>query len=125
MGVVYHAHYLVWFELGRTELMRGLGCSYGSLEDDRGIFFPVTEAGTRYLTPARYDDVLLVETRLVSVGGARVRFRYRLTRPADGKLLVTGFTEHAAVGRDGRPLRLPGELHETLRAACTMEGHEP
>lgn len=124
MGVVYHAHYLVWFELGRTELMRGLGCSYGTLEDVDGIFFPVTEAGARYLAPARYDDVLQVGTRLVSVGGARVRFDYRLGRAADGKTLATGFTAHAAVGRDGRPLRLPGELRERLRRACTMEGHQ-
>ena len=56
MGVAYHAHYLSWFEMGRTELMREMGCSYGELEDRRGIFFPVREVGTRYRVSARYDE---------------------------------------------------------------------
>ena len=98
MGVVYHAHYLVWFELGRTELMRSLGATYGKLEEEEGISFPVISAGARYRAPARYDELLTVRTTLVEVGRARVRFDYRILREEDGKLLVEGFTEHATVG---------------------------
>jgi len=119
MGVAYHGHYLAWYEMGRTELMRELGCTYRELEDREGIFFPVIEVGSRYLAPARYDDVLQVLTRLVRVGGARVRFEYELIREADGKKLANGFTEHAAVGRDGRPTRLPKMVKDRLCAQAT------
>jgi acyl-CoA thioester hydrolase len=114
MGVAYHAHYLVWFELGRTELMRELGCVYGELEERDGIAFPVIEASARYHAPARYDQLLEVTTRVAAVGGSRIRFEYRIERPADARMLASGFTEHAAVGRDGRPRRLPAALRERL-----------
>lgn len=116
MNVVYHTHYLVWFEIGRTELMRELGCAYGSLEDGNGVYFPLREVGARYHAPARYDDVLDVHTVVTSVGGASVRFDYRVFRREENRLLVTGFTQHAAVGAEGRPRRLPPELRERLRA---------
>jgi acyl-CoA thioester hydrolase len=121
MGVAYHGNYLVWFELGRTELMRELGCPYGVLEERDGIYFPVIEAGVKYLSPARYDDLLSVDSRLVSVGGVRVRFEYRLTREGEGKLLATGFTVHAAVDRKGRPLKLPRELRGRLEGATCRD----
>ena len=114
MNVVYHASYLVWFEIGRTELMRELGCSYAALEERDGIYFPLREVGARYLTPARYDDVLSIHTRLEAVGGASVRFSYRVLRGDAERPLATGFTEHAAVDRDGRPRRLPAELRRRL-----------
>jgi acyl-CoA thioester hydrolase len=117
MGVVYHANYLVWFELGRTELMRGLGATYGKLEDEQGIAFPVIAVGARYRSPARYDEVLTVRTTLVEVGRARVRFDYRIVRDSDEALLVEGFTEHATVGPDGRPTRMPDDLRRKLEAA--------
>jgi len=121
MGVAYHGHYLAWYEMGRTELMRDLGCAYGELERRDGIFFPVVEVGSRYLVPARYDDVLQVHTRLAFVGGARVRFEYELIRETDGQLLATGFTEHAAVGAEGRPVRMPAELRRMLRSGLAAE----
>jgi acyl-CoA thioester hydrolase len=116
MDVAYHGHYLAWYEIGRTELMREAGCAYRDLEDRQGLFFPVIEVGSRYLQPARYDDALEVHTRLVKVGGARFRFEYELFRRGDRVLLATGFTEHAAVGRDGKPTRLPPELRARLLA---------
>lgn len=118
MQVAYHAHYLVWFEIGRTELMRELGCAYAELEERDGIAFPLTEAGVRYHASARYDDLLDVDTRLVAIGGARVRFEYRLFRSADGTLLASGFTEHAATRRDGKPQRMPARLRQRLEAGC-------
>ena len=122
MGVVHHTHYLVWFELGRTELMREAGCAYGALEDDDGVFFPVIEAGARYRAPARYDEVVEVRTRLVEARRARVRFEYDVVRGDDGSLLATGYTEHAAVGRDGRPIRLPAELRHLLEGDGEVHG---
>ncbi len=116
MGVAHHAHYLVWFELGRTELMRRAGLPYGSLEDTRGLLFPVIEIGARYRRPARYDEELEVLTTLGEVSPVRVRFDYEVVRPLDGTRLADGFSVHAAVGRDGRPQRLSDELMERL---CT------
>jgi acyl-CoA thioester hydrolase len=124
MGVAYHGHYLAWYEMGRTELMRELGCAYGDLERREGIFFPVVEAGSRYLVPARYDDLLQVRTRLVRIGGARVRFEYELIRSDDEQLLATGFTEHASVGAAGRPVRLPAGLREKLQSGLVAERSE-
>jgi acyl-CoA thioester hydrolase len=114
MDVAWHGHYLAWFELGRTELMRELGCSYAELEDVSGIFFPVRRAGARYLRPSHYDERLTVVTRIAEVGGAHVRFEYVVVGDDDGRERATGFTEHAAVGRDGRPRRMPAELRQRL-----------
>jgi acyl-CoA thioester hydrolase len=121
MGVAHHTHYFVWFELGRTELMREAGCSYGALEDVDGVFFPVVEAGAHYSAPARYDDVVEIETRLAGAGGVRVRFEYVARRREDGRVLAKGFTVHASCGRDGRPARLP----ESLRRRLTLPELQP
>jgi acyl-CoA thioester hydrolase len=114
MGVGHHTHHFVWFELGRTELMRDLGCPYGELEDGEGIYFPVIEAHATYRSPARYDEVLEVRTRLCEVRGVRVRFEYRVEREGTGETVSTGHTVHAAVGRDGRPVRLPDAVRLRL-----------
>jgi acyl-CoA thioester hydrolase len=114
MGVAYHAHYLVWFEMARTELMRRSGCAYKNLEDRDGILFPVIRAEARYHASARYDDWLDVDARLGAVGGARVRFEYEIKESDGQRLLATGLTEHACVGRDGRPRRLPATLRRRL-----------
>ena len=117
MGVAHHTHYFVWFELGRTELMRQAGCAYGALEDDDGVFFPVIEAKAEYVASARYDEVLEIETRLSSVEGVRVRFDYVIRREGDTATLARGYTLHASCGRDGRPARLPESLRARLLAA--------
>ncbi|MCU0230012.1 MAG: acyl-CoA thioesterase [Acidobacteria bacterium] len=114
MGVVHHTHYFVWFELGRTELMRSAGLPYGVLEDEEGILFPVVETGARYRRPARYDEALEVRTGIAALTPVRVRFEYRIERPADGSLLADGFSVHAAVGRDGRPQRLRHDIMARL-----------
>ena len=121
MGVAHHTHYLVWFELGRTELMRELGCAYGELEERDGVFFPVVQVGAEFRTPARYDDEIRIHTRLTSVGGVRVRFDYELLRDTDGSTLAVGHTEHASIGADGRPRRIPGWLRERLSRSTEPE----
>lgn len=116
MGVAHHTHYFVWFELGRTELMRQAGCAYGALEDDDGVLFPVIEAGASYRASARYDELLDIETRLTELEGVRVRFDYVVRKLDDARILASGFTVHASCGRDGRPSRLPESVRERLAA---------
>jgi acyl-CoA thioester hydrolase len=118
MGVAHHSHYFVWFELGRTELMREAGCAYGELEDGSGVFFPVVEAVAEYKAPARYDELLEIETRLSATEGVRVRFDYVVRRAEGGRVLATGRTVHASCGKDGKPARLP----QDVRARLTADG---
>jgi len=114
MGVAHHTHHFTWFELGRTELMREMGCPYGELEDTRGVLFPVIEAGARFVAPARYDEELTITTRLVEVTGVTVRFEYDVARAETHEAVSRGFTVHASVKPDGRPTRLPADLRARL-----------
>jgi acyl-CoA thioester hydrolase len=109
MGVVHHSHFLVWFELGRTELMREAGCPYAEMERE-GVWMPVVEASCRYLSPARYDEVLEVRTSLADVSRVTARFEYAIHRPADGRVLATGATRHAATDARGVPRRMPEKI---------------
>ncbi len=107
MGVVYHANYLVWFEVGRVEFIRQIGLDYRSMEQEEGALIAVIEVKARYKTPARYDDDLLVRTYLGEVRGSIVRFRYAILRAADEVVLCEGETVHMVVGRDMRRRRMP------------------
>lgn len=110
-GVVYHSHYLVYFEVGRTELMRSLDVPYRQLEEEEGVLLPVVEASARYLRSAYYDDLLEIETRIARITGARVEFHYRVLRPSDGQLLCEGATTLACIDAcSGRARRLPPRL---------------
>src|ERR1700722_5041163 len=100
MGVVYHASYLVWFEVGRVEFMRSHGLSYREMEQEEGCMIAVVEATARYRAPARYDGELVVETKLTSARGAVVRFSYKVLRQEDEVLLCEGETVHVVVGKD-------------------------
>ena len=113
MGVAHHTHHFVWFEIGRTELMRDSGIPYSRVESE-GVFLPVIEARCAYRAPVRYDDRLIVRTVLEERGIARVRFSYRIEREEDGSLVATGSTTHAAVDRNGRPCRLPNSIQGLL-----------
>src|SRR5215468_5637689 len=90
MGVVYHANYLVWFEVGRVEFIRQLGMDYRTMEREDGVGIAVVDLSVRYKSPARYDDELTVETRLLASRGPVIKFGYRIVRPADGALLCEG-----------------------------------
>ena len=116
MGVAWHGNVFAWFEIGRTDLLRDLGTTYRSLEQDEGLRLPVVEAGARYLRPFLYDDVVEVRTRVSRHSGARVAFEYELHRDDDDSEgpLVTGFTAHAAINGEGRPRRLPTALRRLL-----------
>lgn len=112
-GMAHHAAYLVWFEEGRVELLRASGNPYRMLEA-RGIHFPVRHARCRYRTVALFDDALSVTTTVRHVGGASVRFGYRIVRPTDDAVIAEGMTEHACVDDAGRVRRLPLTLRELL-----------
>lgn len=117
MGLAHHAAYLLWFEIGRTELIREVGLSYRELEEDLGVLLPLIEVSVHYRAPARYDDLLTIRTRLIELGGVRIRFGYRIDR--DEQLLAEGLTVHATCGRTGQPRRLPRELKEMLLSWST------
>lgn len=119
MGVVYHANYLVWFEVGRVELMRQRGLDYKRMELEEGCGIAVVEATARYKAPARYDDELTIETRVTSLRGPVVRFAYRVLRMADGALLCEGETVHVVVGRDMKRRTMPRKYAELLGAAVS------
>jgi acyl-CoA thioester hydrolase len=112
MGVVYHANYLVWFEIGRVEMMRQLGLSYSTMEQEEGALIAVVEATARYKAPARYDDELIVRTRITSAKLALLKFRYEVLRVSDQALLCEGETVHLVVGRDMKRRNLPAKYVE-------------
>jgi acyl-CoA thioester hydrolase len=113
MGVVYYANYLVWFEVGRTDLLRHAGWSYRDMEVD-GFSLPVIEAHCEYKQPARYDDDLEVRTGGDLISPIRVQFTYEIVRPGDKALLAIGHTVHASLDRTGRPRRLPDRIRSIL-----------
>ena len=115
MGVAYHAHYLVWCEMARTEHMRRLGVRYRDLEAG-GIKLAVPEARLRYVSSARYDDEIRVTAWLADVGSRRVLFRYKVERPEDGALLCTAETALISLDRNNRPTRIPAAALETMEA---------
>jgi len=119
-GVVYNANYLRLCEIGRSELMRHWVMPYSAIEE-RGLILPVTESHLRYKAPARYDDLVQIQTCIGDITRVSCRFHYRITR-RDGEgeqLLVRGFTKHACVNRAGRLTPIPDDLRvamESLRA---------
>ncbi len=104
MGIVYHANYLPWFEIGRTTLLKEMGLPYRELET-QGYRLPVLEASAKYRRPAVYDDTLTIVTTLREKPLLRIRLEYEVYR--GDELLATGFTQHAFVDLQGKPVRPP------------------
>jgi acyl-CoA thioester hydrolase len=119
MGVVYHANYLVWFEVGRVELMRQRGIDYKRMETEDGCCIAVVEATARYKAPARYDDELIIATEVRSVRGPIIRFGYKILRAEDNLLLCEGETVHVVLGRDMKRRSMPKKYAEILSAAAS------
>jgi acyl-CoA thioester hydrolase len=120
MNVVYYANYLVWFEVGRVELLRTLGFSYRLLEEEHGCILPVIEATCRYRSPARYDDQILIETRPALLRGPVLKFTYRILRKAEEgdepTLLAEGETVHVVCDSRMNKKPLPAHYAAVLRA---------
>jgi acyl-CoA thioester hydrolase len=119
MGVVYYANYLVWFEVGRAELMRQRGLDYRQMEIEEGCLMAVVEATARYKAPARYDEELIVQTTVTGVRGPVVRFSYQILRAEDNTLLCEGETVHVVVGRDMKRCPMPRKYAALLSAAAS------
>ena len=113
MGVVYYANYFVWFEVGRTDLLRESGWNYRDMETE-GFGLPVIDAQCTYRGSAKYDDEIEVRTTGEMLSPVRVKFTYDIVRPADAAMLATGTTVHATVDRNGRPCRLPQRVRDVL-----------
>jgi acyl-CoA thioester hydrolase len=111
MGVVYYAHYFVWFEVGRTDLLRDAGWTYRDMETG-GVTLPVIEAHCEYRQSAKYDDELEIHTSGALRSPVRIEFAYEVIRPGDQTMIATGRTVHASLDRNGRPCRLPARVKE-------------
>jgi acyl-CoA thioester hydrolase len=121
MGVVYHSHYFIWFEVGRVELLRQLGFSYREMEREDGCFIAVVDARCRYKAPARYDDEIIIRTHLKNVRESLLHFGYEAVRAADGVLLAKGETTHMVI--DGNMLRrsIPAKYMTVFQQAVARE----
>jgi acyl-CoA thioester hydrolase len=116
MGVVYHSNYLVWFEIGRVELIRTMGLDYKRMEAEESCGIAVVDVHVRYRAPARYDDELVVRTTLLAARGAVIRFGYKIVRMEDGTLLCEGETVHVVVDKEMKKRSLPPKYAERFAA---------
>jgi acyl-CoA thioester hydrolase len=107
MGVVYHSNFLIWFEVGRVEIMRSLGFDYKRMEAEDDCYLVVADAHCRYHYPARYDELITVRTRILDAKNRMLKFGYEVLRQTDQKLLATGYTTHISCHRDGRVTHFP------------------
>lgn len=107
MGVVYYANYLVWFEVARTEYFRSLGVNYRELEE-KGVYLMVAKATCDYKTPAKYDDIVKIETWIPELKNSSLKFAHKLF--VDNRLIATGESVHVFTNRSGKPMRIPEEV---------------
>jgi acyl-CoA thioester hydrolase len=114
MGVVYHANYLIWFEVGRVELMRALGIEYKRMESEDDCHIVVVDVRCRYHASARYDEVVRVRTRIAESRNRTIRFSYEIFRDTDQELLAVGETLHVICGSTGKPKLLPEKYRGIL-----------
>ncbi|MBN2908996.1 acyl-CoA thioesterase [Polycladomyces sp. WAk] len=123
MGVVYHTNYIVWFEVARSEMIRELGTSYRELEE-KGLLLPVVDVHCRYLSPAHYDEEVIVRTVVKELTGSKIRFGYEVVRRDDNRLLTVGSTTHIWVNREMKRVNIQRDDPELYRLLVeqTLEG---
>ena len=114
MGVVYYSNYFVWFEVARTESFRSIGISYRDIEE-KGVYLMVAGASCRYLRPAKYDDLVRIQTRILDVKNSSLKFEYKLF--IGDKPIATGETVHVFTNKAGRPMRMPKELKDAFTSS--------
>jgi acyl-CoA thioester hydrolase len=115
MGVAYHANHVIWMEIGRVEYCRAIGIRYKEMEEIDGILIAVVEVQCRYLYPARYDEEVVIATRVEKVGTRGMEFAYDLSI-GEARPIASGFTKHIFCDRSLRPVRLPHKYMELFRA---------
>lgn len=111
MGIVYYANYFIWFEIGRNEFFRELGVTCNELEE-KNVLLPVIESGCKYINSAKYDDEVVIVTRLNKVKGAKLKLEYEVKRKIDDLLLVKGFTLHAFVDKNLKPVNFRNKFKD-------------
>jgi acyl-CoA thioester hydrolase len=124
MGVVYHANYLIWFEIGRTEFCRARGFSYRDMEENENAFLVVAESYCRYKAPAYYDDVLRVRTHITELRRRSLRFGYEIVRESDGTVIAEGETGHVVTDSNGRVRSMTPRFAEMLLGPPTEQDFE-
>lgn len=123
MGVVYHANYLVWFEIGRTEFCRARGFSYREMEENDDAFLVVVESYCRYKAPAYYDDELIVRTHVTELRRRSLRFGYEILRRSDDKIIAEGETGHVVTDKAGRVRSFPEGYNQLLSSTPASAIH--
>lgn len=113
MGQTYYGNYFRWFEMGRNELFRSMGLAYATAES-RGLYLPVAETYCKYLQPAKYDDLLIIETSLDTRLKGAIKFDYQIFCEDPHALLAIGYTKHACLNRDGKVIRPPKFIKEII-----------
>lgn len=113
MGIVYHANYFKWFEMGRMELLRSMGIRWSDMEPLQ-CYFPVTKLSCHYLLPARYDDLLVLKTEIAEVKRASISFSYRLYDEEKDRVMVRGSTLHACTDEKGSIMRIPDAIQSII-----------
>lgn len=119
MGIVHHSNYLIWFEAGRSDLCRARGFSYKEMEERDDALMVVAESYVRYKSPAYYEDLLNVRTRVAEVRSRSIRFVYEVTRPADGAMVAEGETLHLVTDGDKKVKQIPESYKELLMSEET------
>ena len=112
MGIAHHSNYVIWLEMGRVAFLDQIGIPYSEVER-RGVYLVVTGIGLKYRRPARFDDEIILTTRLSTLKSRMVRFDYALEQ-SDGRLLAEGFSEHIATDLEKRAVPIPHHLREAL-----------
>jgi acyl-CoA thioester hydrolase len=121
MGVAYYANYFVWFEVGRSQFCNDCGFSYRDMERETGLFLIVAEASCRYKNPARYEDELIIRSRITELTRRTLRFSYEVVRD-DGTPVATGETLHVLINAQGRPSSFPEKYLVLLRGGTKDRG---
>jgi acyl-CoA thioester hydrolase len=120
MGVVYHANFIVWFEVGRVEMLRQMGHRYRDIERDYDCHFAVVDVRCRYKSPAYYDDEITVRTSLRNVRGAFIHFNYEVVRASDNTVLAEGESTHIVVNAKFEKTTMPDHLQKQFEAAVKI-----
>ena len=121
LGVVYHSNYIIWFEVGRVEMLRQMGFTYREMEKDDDTHIVVVDVRCRYKMPARYDDLICVRTSLLNVRDSLLHFGYEVVRDSDQMLLAEGETVHLVVGADMKRMPLPEKYRTPFLQAAGRE----
>jgi acyl-CoA thioester hydrolase len=120
MGVAYHSNHLIWMEIGRVEYCRSIGIRYKDMEESGGILLAVVEVGCRYRHPARYDDEVVVRTRVEALGSRSMQFAYELILADEGRAVADAYSKHVFCDRTMKPVRLPDQYRRLFQDAAAV-----